>query len=523
MKALISVYDKSNLVDFAKGLAELGFNIISSGGTSKYLSQEGIQHETVESLTQFPEMLDGRVKTLHPKIHGGILADLDKESHVGDLESNEIEPINLVVCNLYPFSSNPSIELIDVGGPTMVRAAAKNHKHVGIVVEPKDYDQVLFELKANGGKLLPETRLKLAAKAFDHTARYDNEIAKWFKTMQKQPAQGEVDSKNISGRFEFADEIQLKLVKSDLELRYGENPHQFGAFYKTEGKNSWLDDAVLHSGKKLSYLNIFDADAAWRLVHELSNITEKKPCAVAIIKHANACGAAISDNLEDAYRKAMATDPVSAFGGIVGICGHVNVGLAQIILDNPQADVLIARGYDADALELIKSKRKVLRVITAPDPVGAQVEFRVIDNGFLVQEPDILDTINGGTWTVVTETVPDESGWLDAALAYVVCARTTSNAIVYSKDCQIVAVGAGQQSRVMSAEIATIKAEGRAGSGAAASDAFFPFRDGVDAIAKAGVTTIIQPGGSIRDSEIIAAANEHKMAMIVTGQRHFKH
>ncbi len=518
MKALISVYDKSNLVDFAKGLLDTGFEIVSSGGTSRYLSDERIDHVTVESVTQFPEMLDGRVKTLHPMIHAGILADLDKPTHVTDLKSNSIEPISLVVCNLYPFLSNPSIDLIDVGGPTMVRAAAKNHKHVGIVVDPADYGDILAELNANSGILSDQTRLKLAAKAFNHTAEYDREISRWFKSKV-----ADSNKEDLISRFDFKDEIELKLIKSDLTLRYGENPHQFGAFYKTEGKKSWIDDSVLHSGKKLSYLNIFDADAAWKLVHELSNITEKKPAGVAIIKHANACGAAISDNLQDAYIKAMEADPVSAFGGIVGISGHVDLNLAQIILDKPQADVLIAKGFDDDALELIKSKRKVLRVITAPKPVGAQVEFRVIDNGFLVQEPDILDSLNGGTWTVVTEANPDESGWLDAALAYVVCARTTSNAIVYAKDCQIVAVGAGQQSRVMSAEIATIKADGRAIGGSAASDAFFPFRDGVDAIAKAGITTIIQPGGSIRDAEIIEAANENKLAMILTGQRHFKH
>ncbi len=520
MRALISVYDKTNLSDFARRLTEIGFEIISSGGTSDFLKENSIKHITVESVTGFQEMLDGRVKTLHPKIHGGILADLDKPEHVNDLKLNSIEPINLVVCNLYPFKDKPSIELIDVGGPTMVRAAAKNYKHVGIVVDPGDYGPVLDEL-GNDKILSDATKLKLAAKAFNHTANYDKEIAKWFNLQVSNHKPDLVDDE--SSRFTFDDEIELKLVKSNLELRYGENPHQFGAFYRRQGQTTWLDEATLHSGKKLSYLNIFDADAAWKLVNELSQINENRPYGVAIIKHANACGAAISDNLEDAYTKAMSADPVSAFGGIVAINGNVNVNLAEVILDNPQADVLIAQSYDKDALELIKSKRKVLRVISATKPMGTTVEFRTVDNGFLVQEPDILDSLQGGTWTVVTDTLPDEKGWADAALAYVVCARTTSNAIVYANEFQIVAVGAGQQSRVMSAEIAAMKADGKAKGGAAASDAFFPFRDGVDAIAQAGITTIIQPGGSIRDAEIIEAANEHKIAMILTGQRHFKH
>lgn len=499
MRALLSVYDKTGLIDLARRLADQGCEILSSGGTSKALNEAGIAHKEVQEVTGAPEMLDGRVKTLHPAIHGGILADRSKPSHMDDIAAQQIQPIDLVVCNLYPFTANPSIEMIDVGGPTMVRAAAKNHAHVGIVVDPSDYDAVATELES-AGRLGDETRLRLARKAFAHTASYDAAITEWLA-----PADGELPS-----------EMSIRLEKAE-DLRYGENPHQIGARYREAGKQGWWDSAKQHSGMALSYLNIFDGDAAWRLVHEISD----GPAAV-IVKHANPCGVAIRDDIVSAYQAAFECDEMSAFGGIVALNRPVDMELANAIVANPKADLLIATGYAPEALELFATKRKNMRVIEAPGPVGRSLELRRIDGGFLVQQPDVVE-VDRAEWKVATEAQPNDTQWGDIELAWRVCAATGSNAIVFAKDGRAVGVGAGQQNRKDSTEIAARKAGEFAKGAVVASDAFFPFRDGLDAAAGSGAAVIVQPGGSMRDQEVIDAANEHGVVMILTGTRHFKH
>ncbi len=528
MRALVSVHDKTGLVDFARGLVDLGWELVASGGTAEALSKESIAHTTVEAVTGAKEMLGGRVKTLHPNIHGGILANLDEKSHIEDLQRSGIIPFKLVVCNLYPFADSPSIEMIDVGGPTMVRAAAKNHAFVGVVVDPNDYPTILGELHDGKNTLSNLTRKKLALKAFRHTFAYDKAISEWLQENveasedgkegdDRSPAFQKVEKVNLDDR------ILLDLRKTNDELRYGENPHQKGARYVISGKRGWFDGATQHSGKTMSYLNFFDGEAAWRLAHEMASLSANTPVAVSIIKHANACGAAIGTDINSVYLKAMESDPVSAFGGVVAIVGEVDERITATILENPQADVLIASKFTPGAIKMFKSKRKVLRLIEASAPGPRSMEIRTFDGGFLIQEPDIVDSPIGGSWTVVTEVSPDDKGWSDASLAWLVCARTTSNAIVLAKDYQVVGVGAGQQSRVLAAEIASQKAGQRAIGGAAASDAFFPFKDGLEAVANAGVKVVVQPGGSVRDAEVIERANELGLSMIFTGQRHFRH
>ncbi len=502
MRALISVYDKTGLIEFAGQLTKLGWSIVSSGGTCTALREAGIEVTAVEDVTGAPEMLGGRVKTLHPRIHGAILADLDKEEHRKDIGDLGIEPFDLVVCNLYPFDAQPSIEMIDVGGPTMVRAAAKNHAHVGVVTNPDDYEVVLTELK-EAKALSSDTRRRLARKAFDHTASYDSAIVSWMDD-------------EVIGNGELPESINLNLVR-EQELRYGENPHQTGARYREAGQLGWWDSMTQHSGMALSYLNLFDADAAWRLVHEIS----EGPAAV-IVKHANPCGVALDSSIGSAYRRAFDADPVSAFGGIIALNRPIDEALAQEMVANPKADVLIAPEYDKAALELFASKRKNLRVLEAAPPNAKRYELRRIDGGFLVQTPDPV-TIDHDKWTVPTKAKPEQRDWSDIDLAWRVCAAVSSNAIVFVNHGEAVGIGAGQQNRLDSAAIAARKAGDRAKGGVAASDAFFPFRDGLDAIAASGVTTIVQPGGSMRDAEVVAAADEHGIAMIFTGERHFKH
>ncbi len=501
MRVLISVYGKSGLTDFAKGLLGLGWEIVSSGGTSKALADAGIAHIEVESVTGAPEMLDGRVKTLHPAIHGGILADRSKPKHMAGIEAQNITPIDLVVCNLYPFTSKPSIEMIDVGGPTMVRAAAKNHAHVGIVVAPGDYAAVLAELSDNGS-LSDETRRRLARDAFAHTAAYDAAIVDWFNSS---------DDSDV-----LPQSITVHLEKAQ-DLRYGENPHQKGARYREAGRSSWWDSVTQHSGIALSYLNLFDADAAWKLVHEIGD----EPAAV-IVKHANPCGVAVDVGIAAAYTRAFECDRTSAFGGIVALNRPIDAELAEEMASNPKADVIIAPGYAPEALERFAAKRKNMRVLQAQSPGARGMELRRIDGGFLVQYADV---ISGGpdTWNVVTDAKPTDEQLRDMQIAWTVCAAVGSNAIVLVKDRQAVGVGAGQQSRLDSAAIAVRKAGERARGGVCASDAFFPFRDGLDMTAGAGISAVIQPGGSMRDEEVIAAANEHGIAMVFTGERHFRH
>ena len=505
MRVLLSVYDKSGLVDLARQLVGMGHDLVSSGGTSQALAAAGIDHRTVESVTAAPEMLGGRVKTLHPSIHGGILADRSNAEHLAELAGHGIEPIDLVVCNLYPFGSNPSIELIDVGGPTMVRAAAKNFAHVGVVVDPADYEAVLEELRRDGF-LSTATRRRLARAAFEHTAGYDRAIADWFETLEE------------GGKETLPSTIHLSLQYAQ-SLRYGENPHQAGARYREVGRHSWWDDVVQHSGMALSYLNLYDADAAWQLVHELADLG---PAAAVVVKHANPCGAAVADDAISAYDKAFDADPMSAFGGIVALSGAVTEALAEHLVANPKADVLIAPAYEDGALALLAARRKNMRVLTAPPPTAGGLHLRQISGGWLVQEPYRFVT-GRADWRVATAVAPTEEQWRDLELAWRVCAAVKSNAIVLAAGGMAVGIGGGQQNRVSPGELAAQRAAGRAKGGAAASDAFFPFRDGLDAVVSAGVAAVIQPGGSVRDGEVIAAAEERGIAMVLTGERQFRH
>ena len=499
MRALLSVWDKTGLVDLARGLAGLGWELVSSGGTARALADAGVAVTEVEAVTGSPEMLGGRVKTLHPRIHGGILADRSKLDHLDDLRAQGIEPIDLVVSNLYPFTSEPSIEMIDIGGPTMVRAAAKNHAHVGIVVDPIDYALVLDELQRDGA-LGNEMRRRLARKAFAHTATYDAAIVAWF---------------DEGDETELPPTLHLALERAQ-ELRYGENPHQKGARYRRIGDRSWWDTAVQHGGKELSYLNLYDTEAAWRLVHDLG----MDDPAVAIIKHANPCGLAVATDITAAYTRAHECDPVSAFGGIVAINRPVPVKLAEAMAP-VFTEVVVAPAYEPGALEVLAAKKN-LRVLEAGPPGHDPLGARSIDGGLLVQQ---IDRFLAGreAWRVAGKVAPTDEQWRDLALAWRVCAHVTSNTIVLVADGQAVGIGAGQQNRLDAARIAAEKAAGRAKGGAAASDAFFPFRDGLDACVSAGVAAVIEPGGSVRDDEVIAAADEHGIALVFTGERHFKH
>ncbi|HLJ08970.1 MAG TPA: bifunctional phosphoribosylaminoimidazolecarboxamide formyltransferase/IMP cyclohydrolase, partial [Acidimicrobiia bacterium] len=445
--------------------------------------------------------LGGRVKTLHPAIHGGILADRSVPGHLEDLERQGIEPIDLVVCNLYPFSSDPSVELIDVGGPTMVRAAAKNFAHVGVVVSPEDYGAVLEELRGDGALSEP-TRRRLARKAFAHTAGYDAAIVAWLDAGELLP-----------------ETLHLTLERAEV-VRYGENPHQSGARYRQRGSDSFWDGVVQHGGSALSYLNYFDADAAWRLVHELAADAGRP--AVAIVKHANPCGAAVAADLVEAYRLALDCDPVSAFGGIVAVAGPIDPALAEAIAAGPQADVIVSTALEPEARDRLVKRRKATRLLTAPDPEPGGLQVRSIGRSVLVQEADRL-VASPDDWQVVTTARPTDEQWRDLVLAWRVCARTTSNAIVVVRDGQAVGVGAGQPSRVGAAEIALARAGGRAKGGAAASDAFFPFPDGLEVLAEAGVGAVIHPGGSVGDAAVIEAADRLGVALVATGERHFRH
>jgi phosphoribosylaminoimidazolecarboxamide formyltransferase/IMP cyclohydrolase len=500
-RALLSVYDKTGIADLARGLAGLGWDLVASGGTSKALSEAGVEHRTVESVSGAPEILGHRVVTLHPKIHGGILADRANADHLRDLEAHDITAIDLVVVNLYPFSSDPGIELIDIGGPAMVRAAAKNFAHVGVVVDPSDYPVVLAELRENHALSAP-TRRRLARAAFAHTAAYDAAIVQWF-----DEEDGDGDPLPAT--------LHLSLEKAQT-LRYGENPHQTGARYRTVGARSWWDDATQHGGKELSYLNLYDTEAAWRLVHDLGS---DRP-AVTIIKHANPCGVAVADDVTEAYKRAHECDPTSAFGGIVAINRPVPVALAEALAP-VFTEVVVAPGYEPGALEVLTAKKN-LRVLEARPPGREHLVVRTIDGGLLVQDADRFQT-GRAQWKVVSKARPSEEQWADAELAWRLAARVTSNCIVLVADGQAVGIGAGQQNRVDAARIAQEKAAGRAKGGAAASDAFFPFRDGLDACVAAGVSVVIEPGGSVRDDEVIAAADEHGVVLVFTGERHFRH
>jgi phosphoribosylaminoimidazolecarboxamide formyltransferase/IMP cyclohydrolase len=513
MRALLSVWDKTGLLDFARGLESLEIELVASGGTARALAEAGIAHLDVADVTGFPEMLDGRVKTLHPRIHGGILANRSEPSHMAALRAHDIDAIDLVVCNLYPFSSDPSIELIDVGGPTMVRAAAKNHHHVGVVTSPGQYNVVLEELRESG-QLSDATRHELARAAFAHTAAYDAAIVAWMDRGGTIGASPEPVDEVVPST------LHLTLERADI-VRYGENPHQIGARYRVAGTTPWWDAVVKHAGSALSYLNLFDADAAWRLVHELAADAPGLQ-AVAIIKHANASGAAVAATLHEAFAKALDADPQSAFGGIVAVGGELDNDLATLIAAGPQADVIIASSLTDEAIATLVARRKATRLLSAPSPEPLGRSIRTFGDTALVQNADEL-VVPVSDWRCVTELQPTADQLRDLALAWRVCARTTSNAIVLARHGVAVGVGAGQQSRVVAAGIATTKAGDKAVGAAASSDAFFPFADGLDALTSAGVTSVVQPGGSVRDQEVIDAANAAGIVMMLTGERNFRH
>jgi len=502
-RALLSVFDKTGVVDLAEGLVGLGWELISSGGTARVIAEAGLPVTDVADHTGSPIMLGHRVVTLHPRIHGGILADRDDPGHRADLETHGIDPIDLVVVNLYPFAAEPGIEMIDIGGPTMVRAAAKNHAHVGVVVDPAEYGAVLEELEMSGA-LTAGTRRRLARTAFAHTAAYDAAIVGWFD-------ETDADASTLPPT------IHLALERTDV-LRYGENPHQSGARYRTIGETSMWDTVEQHSGVALSYLNLFDADAAWRLAHDLGD----RPT-VAIIKHANPCGVAVADRLADAYQRAFDCDSRSAFGGIVATNRIIDADTVEAMEAAAQADVVIAPGYGDGVVERLVAKRRNTRLLTATAPApAAGRELRQIGGGFLVQDAHHFAAAPD-TWRVVTRRQPTESEMADAAFAWRVCGHVTSNAIVLAKDGVAWGVGAGQQNRVESGQIAAAKADGRAKDGACASDAFYPFPDGVEGAADAGVAIIVQPGGSVNDDKTIEAADRRGVAMVFTGERQFLH
>ncbi len=509
MRALLSVYDKTGVVDLAQRLHALDVDLISSGGTASAIAKAGIPVTDVADITGFPAMLGHRVVTLHPRIHGGILADRRDPSHLRDLEAHNLDLIDIVVGNLYPFAADPSIDLIDIGGPTLLRAAAKNHEYVTVLVDPADYEPVLEEL-ATGGKTTPGLRLRLARKAFAHTAAYDAAIAGWF------------NQRTATKDSPLPESIHLSMDKAQ-DLRYGENPHQSGARYRRSGTSSWWDAVVQHSGLDLSYLNIFDADAAWSLVHDLGRLSSGSPTAAcAIIKHANPCGAAVAGDLASAYAAAFACDERSAFGGIVACNRIVDLATVEAMEAAAQADLIIAPGYEHGAIDRLKAKRKNTRILTAPLPDGKGLLVRQLSDGYLVQDPYSF-TATPDDWEVVTDRQPTAEERFDAEMAWRVCGHVTSNAIVMAKDGVAWGIGAGQQNRVESSELAAQKADGRAKGGACASDAFFPFPDGIDAAALAGAAVVIQPGGSVNDKAVIEAADRHGMAMIFTGERQFRH
>ncbi len=507
-RALISVYDKTGVVELAAGLVELGWDLIASGGTARVIEAAGLPVTDTTDYTGSPAMLGHRVVTLHPRIHGGILADREDPTHRADLEAQGIDPIDLVVSNLYPFQASPGIEMIDIGGPTMVRAAAKNHAHVGVVVDPADYEPVLDELRSSGS-LWAATRLSLARKAFAHTAAYEAAIVDWL------------DSGTDSGEPGLPATLRLELERAEV-LRYGENPHQRGTRYRRRGSESFFDGVVQHGGAALSYLNLMDAEAAWRLAHALG----EGPAAV-IVKHANPCGAAVADGLATAYSRAFDCDPRSAFGGVVAVNSVVDEATAGAMVAAAQADVVIAPGYADVAIERLADRRANTRLLEASWNRSGEPEWELRTLGgsgddFLVQTPRALEA-DPTTWQVVTAREPTDAERADAVFAWRVCAHTSSNAVVLARDETAWGIGAGQQSRVEAGQLAAAKAAGRAAGGACASDGFYPFADGIHAAADAGVAVVVQPGGSVNDAAVIAAANERNLAMLLTGERQFRH
>ncbi len=513
-RALISVSDKEGIVEFARSLHALGVEILSTGGTAKLLIDNMIPCLEVSKHTGFPEIMDGRVKTLHPKIHGGILGRRGIDDDV--MKDNDIAPIDLVVVNLYPFEATVSkegcsledaIENIDIGGPAMVRATAKNHACVSIIVDPVDYPRVLEELNCNEGVVSDATRFDLAVKAFEHTANYDGMIANYLGRVQED-----------GSMIDLPRTINLQFSKAQ-EMRYGENPHQHAAFYTEKNiSEACIATAKQLQGKELSFNNIGDTDAALECVKQF----EEPTCV--IVKHANPCGVAVSDNILDAYNKAYSTDPESAFGGIIAFNRELDGDTAKTIVERQFVEVIIAPSISGEAIEAVAEKKNVRLLECGQwDTTNPRMDYKRVNGGLLVQDADLL-LLN--EMKVVSEYKPSEQEMNDLLFSWKVAKFVKSNAIVYGRDNMTIGVGAGQMSRINSARIAGIKAEHaslKVPGSVMASDAFFPFRDGIDAAHEAGIVAVIQPGGSMRDDEVIAAANEFGMAMVFTGMRHFRH
>ena len=531
-RALISVSNKKGIIEFSKKLASMGIELISTGGTAKALRDAKIPVTDISDYTGFPEILDGRLKTLHPKIHGGILGIRENSNHAQEMRKNGIEPIDLVIVNLYPFeetvarpdaSFEDAIENIDIGGPTMLRAAAKNHHDVAVICDPSDYDSIIKELEENRGALCDHTKFRLAQKVFAHTARYDAAIATHLNKFDEK--RNRLDLPSVIG-FTF---------EKMFDLRYGENPHQKAAFYSDSVKVSEpsITNAIQLHGKELSYNNIMDADATIEMVGEFTDVSY----AAVIVKHTNPCGVALSKvSLAEAFAKALACDPVSAFGGIIGVNVPIDDVTAQAISESFY-EVVVAPSFSPKAQEILKKKKNIRLLEIAglgspPHPIpppqggrvleGGQLSLRKVVGGLLLQQRD-TSRENVRASKVVTKRGPTEEEWTALEFAWHVCKHVKSNAIVYANHETTLGIGAGQMSRVDSSRIAVMKAQFSLKGSVVASDAFFPFRDGVDAAAQAGATAIVQPGGSIRDEEVIAAADEHQMAMVFTGIRHFRH
>ena len=518
-RALISVSNKEGLLEFAHELARRGVQIISTGGTAKLLRGEGIDAIDVSAVTGFPEIMDGRVKTLHPKIHGGVLGRRGADDAV--MREHGIEAIDLVVVNLYPFAATiakpgctfeDAVENIDIGGPAMVRASAKNHDRVTIVVDPLDYGSVLAEMEREDGGVSDATRLRLAAKAYAHTAQYDAMVASYLSQA--------VRSSGGTASADFPDLLPLQFRKR-LDLRYGENPHQQAAFYvANDAQGASVGSASQLQGKELSFNNLADADTALECVRQFD-----APACV-IVKHANPCGVSVADTIRAAYDNAYRTDPTSAFGGIIAFNRPLDAETASAIIERQFVEVIIAPSVEPEAREICSKKENVRLLVTGPfTPSNSRVEMRSVNGGLLMQTRD-LGMVAPADFKVVTRRAPTAQELLDLTFAWQVCKYVKSNAIIFARDGMTIGIGAGQMSRVYSTRIAAMKARdgGLEPAGSAmASDAFFPFRDGLDAAAEHGIKAVIQPGGSMRDAEVVAAADQHGIAMVFTGMRHFRH
>ena len=538
-RALISVSDKTGIVDFARELAQFNVEIISTGGTAKTLRDAGIAVRDISDVTGFPEMMDGRVKTLHPRVHGGLLAIRENPEHVAAMQQHGIEPIDLVVVNLYPFAEtikragvtmDEAIEQIDIGGPAMIRSAAKNAHDVAVVVVPSSYQSIIYEMKNHDGALSLATRKRLAQTAFSQTAMYDMLVSSYLASQEQPSALGgggiTAFAGGSSGHIQTPADFSVEDFHGQLasqstwsihkiaDLRYGENPHQMAALYSM-AQTGGVANAEVLSGKEMSFNNYVDADAAWNLVCDF----EENACA--IIKHTNPAGVGLGETAAEAYTKALATDPVSAFGGIVAFNRPVDAEAAQEVI-KIFTEVVVAPEYDAAALELLQSKKNLRVLRLKQRSAGKKLEFRQISSGMLVQTTDD-HKLDRGALKVVSARQPTEEELRALLFAWIVCKHTKSNAIVYARAGQTVGVGAGQMSRIDSVKIGAMRAQLPVAGSVLASDAFFPFRDGIDEAARHGITAVIQPGGSVRDEEVIAAANEHNLAMVFTGIRHFKH